>query len=170
MGCHFLLFLSPRDITKAYPGFVPGGDRRITGMKKTLFFSVVCGLFCAGLAFGAEPYSVRSATGPVHRLGPAGQWIAVAEGDALSPSTIIRIGLNASLVVKNGDTEQILRSARQGALESFLKSGATGSEGRISVGGRAVDSDTSPAISGAAPAAGSSPRTLPVERELDWAE
>jgi hypothetical protein len=139
-------------------------------MKKALFFGVAWGLLCAGLVFGAEPYSVLDATGPVHRLGPAGQWIAVSEGDALSPSTIIRIGLNAALVVKNGDTERILRSARQGALESFLKSGATGSEGRISVGGRAVDSDTSPAISGAVPAAGASPGTLPLERELDWAE
>jgi hypothetical protein len=139
-------------------------------MKKTLFFSVICGLFCAGFVFGADSYSVRSAAGPVYRLGPAGQWIAVSEGDALSPSTIIRIGPNAVLVVKNGDTEQILRSARQGSLESFLGSGAAGAEGRISVGGRAVDSDTSPAISGAVPAAGSSPRTLPLERELDWAE
>jgi hypothetical protein len=152
------------------PAFVTGGDRRITGMKKTLFFGVIFGLLCVGFVFGAESYSVRSATGPVYRLGPAGQWIAVSQGDTLSPSTIIRIGLNAALVVKNGDTEQILRSARQGALESFLKSGAAGSEGRISVGGRAVDSGASPAMSGTVPAAGSSARTASIERELDWAE
>jgi hypothetical protein len=139
-------------------------------MKKALLCGVVCGLLCAGFVFGAESYSVRSATGPVYRLGPAGQWIAVSQGDALSPSTVIRIGLNATLVVKNGDREQILRSARQGALESFLGSGAAGAEGRVSVGGRAVDSDVSPVISGTSPVARPSVRTPPHERELDWAE
>jgi hypothetical protein len=106
-------------------------------MKKTLFFVVACGFLCAGFVFGADSYSVQRVAGPVCRLGAAGQWIAVSEGDALSAASIIRIGFNAALVVKNGDTEQTLRSTRQGALESFLSSGAAGAEGRISVGGRA---------------------------------
>jgi hypothetical protein len=139
-------------------------------MKKALFFGVVCGFVCAGFVFGADSYSVRSVAGQVRRLGPGGQWIAVSQGDVLSPSTIIQIGFNAALVVTYGDTEQTLRSARQGALESFLGSGAAGAEGRISVGGRAVDSHASPAVPGASPGPGSSPRALVQERELDWAE
>jgi hypothetical protein len=139
-------------------------------MKKALFLSVVCGFICAGFVFGADAYTVRSATGPVYRLGPAGQWIAVSPGDILSPSTIIRIGFNAALVVKNEDMEQILRSARQGALGSFLGAGAAGAEGRVSVGGRAIDSNASPAVSGAPPKPGSPPKAPVQDRELDWAE
>jgi hypothetical protein len=131
-------------------------------MKKALFLGMVCGLVCAGFVFGADSWSVRSVTGQAHRLGSAGQWIAVSEGDLLSPSTIIRIGLDSALTLANGDTEQVLRSARQGALESFLGSGAAGAEGRVSVGGRAVDSDASPA----SPAI----RAPVQEREPDWAE
>ena len=139
-------------------------------MKKILLFGAVCGLFCAGFVFGADSYSVRSIAGPVYRLGAAGQWIAVSEGDILNPATIIRIGFDAALVVANGDTEQILRSARQGSLESFLGAGSAGSEGRISVGGRAVDSNASSAIPETSPASRSPARAPVQERELDWAE
>ena len=139
-------------------------------MKKALFFGVAYGFLCVGFVFGADVYSVLDITGQAHRLGPAGQWIAISEGDLLSPSTVIRIGFNTALVVKNGDTEQILRSARQGALESFLGSGATGAEGSVSVGGRAIDFDVSPAGSGASPDFGFPVGALAPDRELDWAE
>ena len=139
-------------------------------MKKALLFGLAWGFLCAASAFGADSYSVRSVAGQVYRLGPAGQWIRISEGDALSPSTIIRIGLDAALVVADGDTEQTLRSARQGALESFLGAGAAGAGGRISVGGRAVDSPASPAASGNAPPSGSQARPPVQDRELDWAE
>ena len=139
-------------------------------MKKALFLGMAWGFLCAGPAFGADFYSVRGVAGQVHRLGAAGQWIRVSEGDILSPSTTIRIGLDAALTVADGDTEQILRSARQGSLESFLGSGAAGAGGRISVGGRAVDSTVSPARPGASPAPGYSPGAPVQDRELDWAE
>jgi hypothetical protein len=152
------------------PDFAGTGDRRTIDMKKALLFGVAWGLVAAGFVFGADSYSVQGVAGPVYRLGSAGQWIAVSEGDTLSPSTIIRIGLNAALVVKDGDGEQILRSVRQGALESFLGAGAAGAEGRVSVGGRAVDSPVSPAVSGASPPDLSSAGMLVRDRELDWAE
>jgi hypothetical protein len=136
-------------------------------MKKALLFGVIWGLACAGFVFGADSYPVRSVTGPVYRLGPAGQWIAVSPGDILSPATIIRIGINAVLTLTDGDREQTLRSTRQGALESFLGTGAAGAEGRISVGGRAVDSSVSPPIP---PVPGASARTPVWDRELDWVE
>jgi hypothetical protein len=133
-------------------------------MKRALFFGVVCGFLCAGPVFGADSYSVQSAAGPVYRLGSAGQWIAVSQGDVLSPATIIRIGFNGALTISDGDTDRILRSTRQGSLESFLGSGAAGSEGRVSVGGRAVDSNT------ASPAPELPARAPVRDRELDWAE
>jgi hypothetical protein len=139
-------------------------------MKKALLLCVAWGLLAAGFVFGADSYTVAGVAGPVYRLGSAGQWIAVSEGDILNPATIIRIGINAALVVKDGDTEPVLRSSRQGALESFLGAGATGAEGRVSVGGRAVDSYAAPAGSGAT-APGLPLTGTPVrDRELDWAE
>jgi hypothetical protein len=139
-------------------------------MKKALFFCVAWGFLCAGPVFGADSYSVRDAAGPLYRLGPAGQWIRISPGDVLSPSTIIRIELNAALFISDGERDLVLRSARQGALESFLGSGAAGAEGRVSVGGRAVDSDSSPAFSGTIPAPGAPTRAPIRDRELDWAE
>jgi hypothetical protein len=165
-----LFFTFFRGIPKLCPpGFAAGRERRAMGMKKALFFIAAWGFLCAGFVFGADSYSVRSSAGPVYRLGPAGQWIAVSPGDILNPATIIRLGFNASLVVTDGETEQTIRSARQGALESFLSSGAAGAEGRISVGGRAVDSHVPPATS---PLAGSSASAAVSvqDRELDWAE
>jgi hypothetical protein len=135
-------------------------------MKKALLIGLAYGLVCAGLVFGADSYSVLGVAGQAHRLGPAGQWIAISQGDSLRPSAIIRIGADSALTLTDGDTEHILRSARQGTVESFLGSGAAGAEGRVSVGGRAVDSVASPPGS-------SSPSAIraPVQgRELDWAE
>jgi hypothetical protein len=135
-------------------------------MKKALLLGVACGFLCAGFVFGADSYFVLRVTGQAYRLGPAGQWIAISEGESLRPSAIIRIGADSAVALASGDTEHILRSARQGSLESFLGSGAAGAEGRISVGGRAVDSSASPPGSFSGPLPGA-----PVQgRQLDWAE
>jgi hypothetical protein len=139
-------------------------------MKKTLLFGVVCGFVVAGFVFGADSYSVQGLAGQAHRLGPAGQWIPVSAGDILSPSAVIRIGQNAVLIVSDGETEWILRSARQGALESFLGAAAAGAEGRVSTGGRSVDSNVSTAVSGAAAIPAPPAWTPAQDRELDWAE
>jgi hypothetical protein len=137
-------------------------------MKKALFLGVLWGFFFAAAVFGADFYSVRSVAGQAHRLGPAGQWIPVFEGDILSSSVIIRTGQDAVLIVASGDTERIIRSARQGSLESFLSSGAAGGEGRVSTGGRAFDTNVSPAVSASSPPSPSRPRGQ--AGELDWAE
>jgi hypothetical protein len=143
-------------------------------MKKVLLFGVLWALVSATLVFGEDSYTVEGVTGPVYRLGAAGQWITVFPGDILNPATIIRIGLDAALVVKGEDTEQILRSARQGALESFLAAGSLGAEGRVSVGGRAVDSHLFPGGPGSSPSdpppPWAPPRTPIQDRELDWAD
>jgi hypothetical protein len=139
-------------------------------MKKALFFGVLWGLVFAGFLFGADSYSVRSIAGQAHRQGPAGQWIPVSAGDTLSPSTIIRIGRNAVLLITNGEKEWLLRSERQGALESFLGAGSAGAEGRVSTGGRAFDSNVISASSGASTMPAPPPRPPARDRELDWAD
>jgi hypothetical protein len=146
-----------------------GGD----AVKKALFFGAVCGLLFAGSAFGADFYSVRSVAGQAHRLGPAGQWIPIFEGEILGSSVIIRTGQDAVLMVAAGDTERIIRSARQGTLESFLSPGAAGGEGRVSTGGRAFDSHVSPAgsaFSNLPPFPVRPTRPRGQDGDLDWAE
>jgi hypothetical protein len=138
--------------------------------KKALLFGLVWGLVTAGFVFGADSYSVKGVAGPVYRLGFAGQWIAVSQGDVLNPSAIIWIGPNATLVIQDGNTEQALRSTRQGSLGSFLGAGAAGAEGRVSVGGRAVDFHVSTTASGASPPGLPSTGAPVRDRELDWAE
>jgi hypothetical protein len=139
-------------------------------MKKILLPSVLWGLMSAALVFGEGSYTVEGVTGPVYRLGAAGQWIAVSPGDMLNPAAIIRIGLDAALVIKNGDTEQTLRSARQGSLESFLAAGSLGAEGRVSVGGRAVDFYLFPGAPGTSPSDPPPSKPPLQDRELDWAD
>jgi hypothetical protein len=136
-------------------------------MKKALFFGMLWGFFFAPSVFGADFYSVRSVAGQAHRLGPAGQWIPIFEGEILGSSVIIRTGPDAVLIVAAGDTERIIRSARQGSLESFLSPGAAGGEGRVSTGGRAFDTNVSPAVSGAA---GLPARQRGQAGDLDWAD
>jgi hypothetical protein len=136
-------------------------------MKKALFFGVLWGFFFAVAVFGADFYSVRSVAGQAHRLGPAGQWIPIFEGDILSSSVTIRTGKDAVLIVASGGTERIIRSARQGSLASFLSSGAAGGEGRVSTGGRAFDTNVSSASS-VVPPLPARPRGQPAD--LDWAE
>jgi hypothetical protein len=142
-------------------------------MKKALFFGVLWVCCFAGPVFGADFYSVRSVAGQAHRLGPAGQWIPIFEGDILSASAIIRTGQDAVLIVVSGETERIIRSARQGSLESFLSSGAAGGEGRVSTGGRAFDTNVSPAGSTRSGASAIPPppaRQRGQAGDLDWAE
>jgi hypothetical protein len=139
-------------------------------MKKAFFFSVLWGFLFAGFVFGADFYSVRSVAGQAHRLGPAGQWIPIFQGEILGSSAIIRTGQDAVLIVVSGDTERIIRSARQGSLESFLSTGAAGGEGRVSTGGRAFDTNVSPAVSGAIGIPRSPARPRGQAGDLDWAE
>jgi hypothetical protein len=139
-------------------------------MKKALFFGVLWGFLFAPSVFGAEFYSVRSVAGQAHRLGPAGQWIPIFEGDILSSFVIIRTGQDAVLIITSGNTERIIRSARQGSLESFLSAGAAGGEGRVSAGGRAFDTNVSPTVSGTSAIPPSPARPRGQAGELDWAE
>jgi hypothetical protein len=134
-------------------------------MKKAFFFGVLWGFFFVGAVFGADFYSVLSVAGQAHRLGPAGQWIPIFEGDLLNASVIIRTGQDAVLIVRAGDTERLIRSARQGSLESFLSSGAAGGEGRVSAGSRAFDTNVSPVSSPPFPV-----RPRGQAGDLDWAE
>jgi hypothetical protein len=77
---------------------------------------------------------------------------------------MVKIGLNAVLVVKNGDKVEIIRSARQGTLESFLGAG------RISVGGTVTNSNVSVPVSGTSNISTSAARAGDAAGDLDWAE
>ncbi|MDR2739341.1 MAG: hypothetical protein LBB68_05875, partial [Treponema sp.] len=92
-------------------------------MRKALVLSMLFSLVFAGFVFGADTYAVQAISGKVDKLGPSGRWGAVSVGDTLSPLTMVKIGLNAVLVVKNGNGVAIIRSAREGTLESFLGAG-----------------------------------------------
>jgi hypothetical protein len=133
-------------------------------MKKSLVLGVLFGLVFAGFVFGADTYAVQDISGKVDKLGPSGQWVAVSVGDTLSPVTMVKVGLNAVLVVKAGDKVEIIRSARQGTLESFLGSG------RISVGGNVINSNVSGSGSGTSNISTSAARAGDAAGDLDWAE
>ncbi|WP_041610981.1 hypothetical protein [Treponema primitia] len=136
-------------------------------MKKTLFLSLVLSFVLAGLAFGADTFTVKSLTGKVDQQGPSGQWVAVSVGDTLSSATVVKIGLNAVLVVGNGGQETTIRAARQGTLESLLSAGA--GAGRISVGGNVTNSNVAAGSQGASNIPTSASRASEVNG-LDWAE
>ncbi|MDR1596581.1 MAG: hypothetical protein LBR99_02640 [Treponema sp.] len=133
-------------------------------MKKALVFGMFFGLVFAGFVFGADTYAVQDISGKVDKLGPSGQWVAVSVGDTLSPLTMVKIGLNAVLVVKSGDDVEVIRSARQGTLESFLGAG------RISGEGNVINSNVSVPVFGTSDISTSSVRTGDAASHLDWAE
>jgi hypothetical protein len=83
-------------------------------MKKTLLTAMFVALFL-GAAFGDEAFTVQTINGRVERQTSAG-WIAVAAGDQLIPSTVIRTGINSSLVVKSGDKTFTVRAVQNGSI------------------------------------------------------
>ncbi|MDR2080054.1 MAG: hypothetical protein LBP74_10070 [Treponema sp.] len=129
-------------------------------MRKALVLGMLFGSVFAGFVFGADTYAVQAVSGKVDKLGPSGRWAAVSVGDTLSPLTMVKIGLNAVLVVKNGDQAAIIRSARQGTLESFLGSG------RIFMGENVINSN----ISGTSNISASALHAGDVTGSPDWAE
>jgi hypothetical protein len=137
-------------------------------MKKVFIFSLALGVILAGFAFGADGYIVQNLTGKVERQGTSGQWIAVSAGDTLSPATTVKIGINSSLVVKSGEKETTIRSARQGTLESLLSAG-TGAA-KITVGGNVANSDIPAAALGASNISTSSTRASSAADDLEWVE
>jgi hypothetical protein len=137
-------------------------------MKKAVLISLVLGVMLAGFAFGADGYIVQNLTGKVERQGTSGQWVAVSAGDTLSPATTVKIGINSSLVVKSGEKEATIRSARQGTLESLLSSG-TGTA-KITVGGSVANSDIPVSASGASNISTSSTRASNAAEDLEWVE
>jgi hypothetical protein len=133
-----------------------------------LFLSTVLSFILAGLAFGADTFTVKSLTGKVDQQGSSGQWVAVSVGDTLSLATTVKIGLNSVLVIGQGDQESTIRAARQGTLESLLSTGTGG--GRISVGGNVTNSNVAVNTQGASNISTSSSRASDAASGLDWAE
>jgi hypothetical protein len=133
-------------------------------MRKALVLGMLFGLVFAGLVFGADTYAVQAIAGKVDKLGPSGRWVAVSVGDTLSPLTMVNIGINAVLVVKNGDKIETIRSARQGPLESFLGAG------RISAGEKVINPNVSVPVSGTSNISASAVHAGDVTGNLDWAE
>ncbi|MDR1128639.1 MAG: hypothetical protein LBL20_04935 [Treponema sp.] len=127
-------------------------------MKKAPVLGMLFGLVFAGFVFGADTYTVQGISGRVDKRGPSGRWAAVSVGDTLSPLTTVNIGINAVLVVEKGGTVTIIRSARQGTLESFLGAGG------ISVGETALNSSVF------VPGSTAPARTGGAAGRLDWAE
>ncbi|AEF84831.1 hypothetical protein TREPR_2782 [Treponema primitia ZAS-2] len=135
-------------------------------MKRALFLSTVLIFTLAGLAFGADTFTVKSFSGKVDQLEPSGQWVSVSVGGTLSASTTVKLGLNSILVVVQGDQESTIRAARQGTLESLLSAGTGG--GKISVGGTVTNSTVEGNAQGVSNIPTATSRAGDTAADLDW--
>jgi hypothetical protein len=82
---------------------------------KRIFFTVMFVALVFGAAFGDEAFTVQTINGRVERQNGAA-WTAIAAGDQLVPSTVIRTGINSSLVVKSGDKTFTVRAVQNGSI------------------------------------------------------
>jgi hypothetical protein len=86
---------------------------------KRIFFIVMFVTLVFGAAFGDEAFTVQTLNGRVERQNGTG-WTAIAAGDQLIPSTVIRTGINSNLVVKSGDKTFTVRAVQNGTIGDLI--------------------------------------------------
>ena len=103
-------------------------------MKKILVLAV---LLCVVAAFAfADNFTVQSVTGRVERES-GGKRVAVKAGDTLDGETVIYTGVNASIVLKDGDRTLTVPAARNGKVAELARA-ASG----VRVSGNVARTDT----------------------------
>jgi hypothetical protein len=136
-------------------------------MKKTVILLVVLGLAVSGLVFAADPYIVQSVAGKVEREVAPGRWEALTPGASLTPAAVINTGLNASLVLKNGNKTVTIKAMQKGTVENLA--GAESASG-VRIGGRISSSDTAISARGTSNTSTASTRASEAVTDLEWAE
>jgi len=83
---------------------------------------------CAGILFAAD-YTVQTVSGKVERKVSANKWEAVTTGMILSPSTEVDLGLQAILILSNGEETVTIKPRQKGTIEALLNSGSSPTSG-----------------------------------------
>jgi hypothetical protein len=86
-------------------------------------------VLAAGLLLAADNYTVQSVSGKVERNVSANKWEAVVAGMTLAPSTVVDVGLQALLILSDGDQTVTIRPRQKGTIETLLNSGSGLSSG-----------------------------------------
>ncbi|AEF80992.1 hypothetical protein [Leadbettera azotonutricia] len=106
-------------------------------MKK-IFFTAILVLAFTGIVSAQERYTVESVTGRVEQEAN-GKRVEVKAGDVLDEQTVIHTGLGASVTVRSGNQNFIIRAMSNGTVKD-LSAEAIASGLRIS--GKVAETDT----------------------------
>lgn len=87
-------------------------------MKKII--SLFVALFVSGLLFAADIYTVKEVKGKVTYEVSAGKFKDVVEGQELSVSTVINVGVNSNLILEADGKTYTIKPMSKGALNSFV--------------------------------------------------
>jgi phage-related baseplate assembly protein len=90
------------------------------------FFVLV---FASKLIFAADNYTVQSVSGKVEREVSANKWEAVTAGMTLSPSTVVDLGLQAMLILSDGEETVTIKPRQKGTIETLLNNASSLSSG-----------------------------------------
>jgi hypothetical protein len=107
-------------------------------MKKIVFLAVLA--FVAFGVYALNNFTVQAVTGRVEKEVSPGKWVEVKEGEAISEGTVIRTGINSSLVLKSEAGTTVVKALQNG--EAGILAGSAVASG-IRLSGKVAEIDTS---------------------------
>jgi hypothetical protein len=107
-------------------------------MKKILVL-IALALVVSGV-YALENYTVQTVSGRVEREASPGKWVAVQEGESIPANTVIRTGVNSSLVLKSDSGTTVVKALQNG--EAGVLAGSATASG-IKLSGKVAETNTS---------------------------
>jgi hypothetical protein len=92
-------------------------------MKRPVLAAIVF-VLASNFLFAADNYTVQSVSGKVEREVAPHKWEAVVAGMILSPSTVVDLGLQAMLILSDGEQTVTIRPRQKGTIETLVNSGS----------------------------------------------
>jgi D-serine deaminase-like pyridoxal phosphate-dependent protein len=137
-------------------------------MKKLIFMVIILGLV-TGAVFAADGYAVDSVRGRVEKEVSPGKWEAVSPGSMVFANTVINVGLNSRLVIKEGTKAVTIDTMGKNTVQNLI-SAASGGAGGVKIAGKAVNTQTGTVSQSTSNISTASTRASDAAGDQEWAE
>jgi hypothetical protein len=119
-------------------------------------------------AFAAEGYTVDSVKGRVEKETSPGKWEAVTAGSTIYANTVVNVGLNSALVLKESGKMFTIETMGKNTVQNLV-SAASGGRG-VKIAGRAVNTQAGGATQSTSNISTASTRASTAAAGEDWVE
>jgi hypothetical protein len=139
------------------------------GFMKKLILAVLILGFISGLAFAADSFTVDSVRGRVEKEVSPGKWEAVTPGSTVFSNTVLNIGLNSRLVIKNGAKNITIDAMGKNTVQNLVSAASSGTGG-IKIAGKVVNTQAGTVTQSTSNISTASTRASEAAADADWAE